>query len=83
MGGVYPIQTFFGFLYFFYIYKAPKALPGAYKARTKSAPNPLQNTLHGKRALGLGLKFDPNNLLTLTIATKLTLTLRIRVTMPG
>ena len=28
-----------------------KALPGAYKARTKSAPNPLQNTLHGKRAL--------------------------------
>ena len=25
--------------------------------------------------LGLGLMFDPNNLLTLTIATKLTLTL--------
>ena len=25
MGGVYRIQTFFGFLYFFYIYKAPKA----------------------------------------------------------
>ena len=24
MGGVYRIQTFFGFLYFFYIYKAPK-----------------------------------------------------------
>ena len=23
MGGVYRIQTFFGFLYFFYIYKAP------------------------------------------------------------
>ena len=28
-----------------------RALPGAYKARTKSAPNPLQNTVHGKRAL--------------------------------
>ena len=28
-----------------------KALPGEDKAaRTKSAPNPLQNTLHGKRA---------------------------------
>ena len=26
-------------------------VPGAYKARKKSAPNPLQNTLHGKRAL--------------------------------
>ena len=26
MGGVYRIQTFFGFLYFFYIYKAPKRL---------------------------------------------------------
>ena len=26
MGGVYRIQTFFGFLYFFYIYKAPKGL---------------------------------------------------------
>ena len=25
MGGVYRIQTFFGFLYFFYIYKAPKS----------------------------------------------------------
>ena len=24
MGGVYRIQFFFGFLYFFYIYKAPK-----------------------------------------------------------
>ena len=24
MGGVYRIQTFFGFLYIFYIYKAPK-----------------------------------------------------------
>ena len=24
MGGVYRIQSFFGFLYFFYIYKAPK-----------------------------------------------------------
>ena len=24
VGGVYRIQTFFGFLYFFYIYKAPK-----------------------------------------------------------
>ena len=24
MAGVYRIQTFFGFLYFFYIYKAPK-----------------------------------------------------------
>ena len=23
VGGVYRIQTFFGFLYFFYIYKAP------------------------------------------------------------
>ena len=28
-----------------------KALPGEDKARTKSAPKPLQNTLHGKRAL--------------------------------
>ena len=27
-----------------------KALPGEDKARTKSAPKPLQNTLHGKRA---------------------------------
>ena len=35
-------------------YAPGKALPGAYKARTKSAPNPLQNTLHGKRALGSG-----------------------------
>ena len=26
MGGVYRIQTFFGFLYFFYIYKAPKMI---------------------------------------------------------
>ena len=26
MGGVYRIQTFFGFLYFFYIYKAPYVL---------------------------------------------------------
>ena len=26
------------------------ALPGEDKARTKSAPKPLQNTLHGKRA---------------------------------
>ena len=26
MGGVYRIQTFFGFLYFFYIYKAPKGV---------------------------------------------------------
>ena len=26
MGGVYRIQTFFGFLYFFYIYKAPKRI---------------------------------------------------------
>ena len=26
MGGVYRIQTFFGFLYFFYIYKAPKSV---------------------------------------------------------
>ena len=26
MGGVYRIQTFFGFLYIFYIYKAPKVL---------------------------------------------------------
>ena len=25
-------------------------LPGEDKARTKSAPQPLQNTLHGKRA---------------------------------
>ena len=25
MGGVYRIQTFFGFLYLFYIYKAPKS----------------------------------------------------------
>ena len=25
MGGVYRIQTFFGFLYFFYIYKAPNS----------------------------------------------------------
>ena len=33
------------------LYAPGKALPGAYKARTKSAPNPLQNTLHGKRAL--------------------------------
>ena len=24
VGGVYRIQTLFGFLYFFYIYKAPK-----------------------------------------------------------
>ena len=24
--------------------------PTDYKVRTKSAPNPLQNTLHGKRA---------------------------------
>ena len=24
MGGVYRIQTFFGFLYIFYIYKTPK-----------------------------------------------------------
>ena len=40
-------------LYAPYILYAPgKALPGAYKERTKSAPNPLQNTLHGKRALG-------------------------------
>ena len=33
MGGVYRIQTFFGFLYFFYIYKAPKltVLPHAYR----------------------------------------------------
>ena len=29
-----------------------QALPGEDKARTKSAQNPLQNTLHGKRALG-------------------------------
>ena len=28
-----------------------KALPGEDKAHTKSAPKPLQNTLHGKRAL--------------------------------
>ena len=27
-----------------------KALPGEDKARTKSVPKPLQNTLHGKRA---------------------------------
>ena len=27
-----------------------KALPGEDKARTKSAPKPFQNTLHGKRA---------------------------------
>ena len=33
------------------LYAPGKALPGAYKARTKSAPNPLKNTLHGKRAL--------------------------------
>ena len=33
------------------LYAPGKALPGANKARTKSAPNPLQNTLHGKRAL--------------------------------
>ena len=26
MGGVYRIQIFFGFLYIFYIYKAPKSL---------------------------------------------------------
>ena len=32
-------------------YAPGKALPGEDKARTKSAPNPLQNTLHGKRAL--------------------------------
>ena len=30
-----------------------RALPGEDKARTKSAPKPLQNTLHGKRALDL------------------------------
>ena len=34
------------------LYAPGKTLPGAYKARTKSAPNLLQNTLHGKRALG-------------------------------
>ena len=28
MGGVYRIQTFFEFLYFFYIYKAPKPMVG-------------------------------------------------------
>ena len=33
-----------------------KALPGEDKARTKSAPKPLQNTLHGKRALESGMK---------------------------
>ena len=32
------------------LYAPGKALPGTYKARTKSALNPLQNTLHGKRA---------------------------------
>ena len=26
VGGVYRIQIFFGFLYFFYIYKAPKSV---------------------------------------------------------
>ena len=26
VGGVYRIQTCFGFLYFFYIYKAPKSV---------------------------------------------------------
>ena len=31
--------------------------------------------VRAKLELGFGLKFDPNNLLTLTIATKLTLTL--------
>ena len=29
MGGVYRIQTFFGFLYIFYIYKAPYSLPAS------------------------------------------------------
>ena len=34
-----------------------KSAPGEDKARTKSAPKPLQNTLHGKRALAV--KFQP------------------------
>ena len=33
VGGVYRIQTFFGFLYIFYIYKAPKI---AYNSSAKN-----------------------------------------------
>ena len=42
------------------LYAPGKALPGAYKARTKSAPNPLQNTLHGKRARHSKFPVTPN-----------------------
>ena len=37
MGGVYRIQTFIGFLYFFYIYKAPKL--------TKNHENKFANSI--------------------------------------
>ena len=37
---------------------SPEALPGEDKARTKSAPKPLQNTLHGKRALDSPVNYN-------------------------
>ena len=42
-----------------------------------------ERPLRVRAKLGLGLKFDPNNLLTLTIATKLTLTLTLNPNPPN
>ena len=39
--------------------------------------------VNAKLQLGLGSKFNPNNLLTLTIATKLTLTLPLNPNLPN
>ena len=39
--------------------------------------------VNAKLQLGLGSKFNPNNLLTITTATKLTLTLTLNPTLPN